>query len=185
MKTLTEIYHRLLQPGTEYGHGDHWKPVLAQIGQAIHSDLQLRPMSLLDVGAGRGGLIARLRSELLGRFTACDLAPCEAWIEQAALPALPYNNGEYSVVTCFDVLEHLPEYQVAPAIEELIRVCRHTLIISIAECSDAREIDGERVELHLTRQPLAWWLSHFDPATVEVLPVADQPEWRHYMRVTL
>ncbi len=172
--STTEIYRRLLAtPGNTYGHGNHWLPVWDSI-------LATEPRSILDVGCGRGGLVVAARAAGI-EARGCDLAPCEPWIDQATLPVLPYGNASFDTVGCFDVLEHLVEHQVGAAIDELRRVCREHLVISIAWCSDVREIDGQPIELHLTRQPVAWWIAQCGDA--EEIPVKGQPEWRHYLRV--
>ena len=176
MPSQTEIYRRLLtSPANGYGFGDHWKP-------AWHRIFALPgPATLLDVGCGRGGLVlAAKRCGIAAR--GCDLAPCEPWIEQATLPVLPYGNGAFEVVGCFDVLEHLSEHQVGAAIDELRRVCSGRVILSVASCSDQRDVPGMGVvELHLTQQPLAWWLAQCGDA--EVITVTGQPDWRHYIEV--
>jgi ubiquinone/menaquinone biosynthesis C-methylase UbiE len=175
MNTTTDIYRRLLaDPANGYGFGDHWRPVWPTIQASA-------PHSLLDVGCGRGGLVSI--AKLVGiEARGCDLAPCEPWIDQAELPVLPYANEQFDVVGCFDVLEHLAEYQIGAAIEELRRVCRKLLVVSVAECSDVRDVPGiGPTELHLTRRPVDWWREQFGGAPV--WPVFDQPHWRHYLAV--
>jgi ubiquinone/menaquinone biosynthesis C-methylase UbiE len=110
----------------------------------------------------------------------CDIAPCKPWITQATLPILPYADGQFDVVGCFDVLEHLPESDAPAACAELIRVCKKLLIVSVASCSDPRMVDGVEVELHLTRRPVEWWQGQFKRAST-IVPTPGQPEWRSYL----
>lgn len=176
MTAMHEIYSRLLSdPANRYGFGDHWKPVW----QAM---LSAKPASMLDVGCGRGGLVQAL--QVTGcPARGCDVAPCEPWIDRAELPSLPYADGDFDLVGCFDVLEHVHEAQVDAAIRELLRVCGRILFVSVAECSDARVVPGMgRVELHLTRRPVAWWLSALG-AGARIVPVRGEPAWRHYLTV--
>jgi 2-polyprenyl-3-methyl-5-hydroxy-6-metoxy-1,4-benzoquinol methylase len=176
MTSTTEIYTRLLSdPSVGYGFGDHWKPVWSGI-------LATDPASLLDVGCGRGGLVEVAQAAGIAA-QGCDVAPVHPWIRTATLPVLPYRNAQFDVVGCFDVLEHLPEFQIGAAVDELRRVCRKHLIVSVAECSDVRDVPGlGLVELHLTRKPLSWWLAQCD---AEVIPVASDAHWRHYLEIHL
>lgn len=173
---MHDIYSSLLaDPANNYGFGDHWKPIWQTMMAA-------RPTSLLDVGCGRGGLVQAMR---LHGHTAhgCDVAPCEPWIDRAELPLLPYVDGAFDLVGCFDVLEHVPESHVEASIHELRRVCGRQMFVSVAECSDVRNIPGlGRVELHLTRRPVAWWLSALGVGA-RILPVRGEPAWRHYLTV--
>jgi hypothetical protein len=173
---MAHVYRTLLADH-DYGHGHHWRPVW----DLIRSRMQPGG-TLLDVGCGRGGMV--LAGREAGYFSAgCDIAPCQPWIARAALPRLPYGKAAWDVVGCFDVLEHLPTEDVPAACAELRRVARKHLIVSVAECSDIRSVNGVDVELHLTRRPVAWWVEQFGRATV--IPSPDQPTWRTYLDITI
>jgi 2-polyprenyl-3-methyl-5-hydroxy-6-metoxy-1,4-benzoquinol methylase len=173
---LAQVYSTLLS-GNDYGHGHHWRPVWPLIQSRLADG-----SSWLDVGCGRGGSVLAAR-EIGAPAEGCDLAPCQPWITRAALPELPYNTGAWDVVGCFDVLEHLPEADAAAACAELRRVARRHLVVSVAECSDPRTIDGVEVELHLTRRPVEWWIGHLGAA--HIIPAPDQPSWRTYLDITI
>jgi SAM-dependent methyltransferase len=175
---LEAVYRSLLAADPGYATGHHWRPMWPAICETLAGG-----GSLLDVGCGRGGLV--LEGRAMG-WTAegCDLAPCQPWIARAALPRLPYATAQFDLVGCFDVLEHLPEADVPAACAELVRVCKRRLIISVAECSDPRMVDGVEVELHLTRRPVTWWQDQFDVPS-RVLPAPGQPDWRTYLDIPL
>lgn len=173
MTDLAHVYKTLLS-GDDYGRGDHWQPVWPIITAALPDG-----GNLLDVGCGRGGMVTEARSGGI-KAEGCDIAPCKPWITRATLPRLPYATGQFDVVGCFDVLEHLPESDIPAACAELIRVTGKRLIVSVAWCSDPRMVDGVEVELHLTRRPIDWWREQFDAAST-VIPSPGQPEWRHYL----
>jgi SAM-dependent methyltransferase len=83
--------------------------------------------SHLDIGAGRGELIQKLRHAMPLRSSACD---CHA--ERFALKdvpcakvnlnhqSLPYRNGQFDLVTSSEVLEHLENYRAV--LREAFRV---------------------------------------------------------------
>lgn len=89
-----------------------------------------RVRDVLEVGGGRSGLAALLYPE--ARITTLDLdpafadAPCNraervTFVEGDAT-ALPFGEGEFDVVTLFDLLEHVPDD--AQAAREAARVLR-------------------------------------------------------------
>lgn len=112
--------------------------------------------SLLDVATGRG--------EALEVAAACGHYPVfgsevvtELLSEQvtyAEAHALPFADGTFDHVTCFDCVEHLLEADILPALRELYRVARVSVSVSASELSDLR--DGR--ELHISRRPTAEWL---------------------------
>ncbi|HIE43864.1 MAG TPA: class I SAM-dependent methyltransferase [Candidatus Omnitrophica bacterium] len=90
----------------------------------------LKPKNLLDVGCGRGWIIKDLRRRKIA-----------AWgmdISEAALSAVPQDirkycfignikkipvkDKAYDVVSCIDVLEHIPKEDLSVAIRERARV---------------------------------------------------------------
>lgn len=113
--------------------------------------------SFLDVGCGRGEII-----DLLGRrgveVRGFDLVPelCDGKrVIHGDMAALPFADGEFDFVGCFDVVEHLPEDEVDQALNELFRVAGRVLMITT---NDRRSHLGD-LELHLTRKPYDWWES--------------------------
>ncbi len=177
MIDLARVYTNLFAADPGYGLGHHWRPVWPLILSRLAAG-----GSWLDVGCGRGGSILAAREAGIPA-EGCDLAPCQPWITRAALPVLPYADGGWDVVGCFDVLEHLPEADAPAACAELRRVARRGLVVSVAECSDPRMVDGVEHELHLTRRPATWWAEQFGGATV--IPSPDQPTWRTYLDITI
>lgn len=93
--------------------------------------------SVLEIGCGEGRLAQHLYERLHStRFAACDLslqrldANCSRNIEfrEASAYALPYATGEFDLVVCCEVLEHLKE--PARAVAEIARVSKRWAVIS-------------------------------------------------------
>lgn len=116
----------------------------------------MRPASAyLDVGCGRGEMV-RYARELGLEAYGLELVPelCdERRIFQGELTALPFPVKRFDYVSCYDVLEHLPESQIRPALEELRRVCRGWVYIT----TNDKPSEFLGMTLHLTRWPLDRW----------------------------
>lgn len=102
---------------------------------------RLRPgAKLLDVGAGAGQFANMLAaSGKFGSVAALDHIRFEKYSEfsplitryDASIAELPFDDNEFDVVTCMEVLEHVPEEVFLPGIAELRRVCRGQLVMSV------------------------------------------------------
>lgn len=90
-------------------------------------------LSVLDVGAGNGYLLRRLASEHpWRRIVGVDVvksheASSAFELHSGALPKLPFDDGEFDVVTCTHVIEHLLDVELS--VKELLRVARKRIFI--------------------------------------------------------
>jgi SAM-dependent methyltransferase len=94
----------------------------------------------LDVGCAFGFVVEALR-ELGVKAYGVDFSKYA--VEHAAAPArdfvqygdllagLPFRDGEFDLVTAFEVLEHLPPASVPAAVRELRRICGGHLLASM------------------------------------------------------
>jgi ubiquinone/menaquinone biosynthesis C-methylase UbiE len=96
--------------------------------------------SLLDVGCGEGCWLAYLADQyrhrkLLGievsptRVRELKRAFPKLIVDVGGLPDLPLPDRSVDVVTCLEVIEHLPDWE--PAVKELVRVARQRVVITV------------------------------------------------------
>jgi SAM-dependent methyltransferase len=96
--------------------------------------------SLIDVGAGAGqfaNMIALAGTHQ--RVVTLDRVRNDYWLQldhnldehRGEIDAMPYGDGEFDVVVCMEVLEHLPEEIFRPAISELRRICGGQLLMTV------------------------------------------------------
>ena len=157
-RTIEQVYDSLhLEPG--YGDTNHG-------GGSEH--LCDGMTSLLDVGAGCSCYARAVRlAHGLKDVAACDVSGVAVKYQQARgiqarrcdlSDCLPYADNEFEVVSCFDVLEHIPPGHVDNAITELVRVASMRVILSIATF----ECKGREEQLHLSVHPMCWWMDRLN-----------------------
>lgn len=92
----------------------------------------------LDAGARDGYLTSRI-IPLFEKVTALDLhKPNIEGVEciQGNLTHLEFPDDSFDFVLCTEVLEHIPEYELA--CREIVRVCRHSTLIGVPYKQDIR-----------------------------------------------
>lgn len=100
----------------------------------------LKPGSILDVGAGEGFVLERLRKEKIGNKLegieymdeAIELGKKTnplVKIKKGDIYKLPYKDNTFDVIICTEVLEHLEDPKAA--LKELKRVTAKHLILSV------------------------------------------------------
>jgi ubiquinone/menaquinone biosynthesis C-methylase UbiE len=113
--------------------------------------------SFLDVGCGRGEFLEMARRHGLAPVRGTEVVPYLTGgdVVYAEAHALPFADGEFDIVSCVDVLEHLTPDDTVPVLQELRRVARRTLLLAAADYSSI----WNGVELHVNARPYHEWES--------------------------
>lgn len=100
----------------------------------------LHPETFLDAGCGEGFVSSILVERFPGlRISAFDFNPASVALARERNPSvdcrvssiyeIPWEDGQFDVVGCFEVLEHL--HDPSAALRELARVSRSHLVLSV------------------------------------------------------
>lgn len=106
----------------------------------------------LDVGCAGDLYVRRLVDAGLEAFGVDILPPTSLarWHglgnTLARLPSLPFGDGTFHTVSCFEVLEHLPDPEVA--LVELARVASNTLVLSVPDATRHPEHEEAGLTFH-------------------------------------
>lgn len=138
----------------------------------IHSHLQRIPRgSLLDVSTGRGEVLTmakRLGHTPVMGTEAVDYLCDGSAIRHAFAHDLPFDTSAFDTVTMFDVMEHLLPEDTCLVCEELARVAKRRVLLTVHNGSSRFGSEGD---LHINRRASyeAWHAElteHFDRAVV-------------------
>jgi len=133
--------------------------------------LALRPHTLLDVGCAKGEFLR------LASFFGIDSFGVD--VDEAAILEvpehlrkkcfvgdivdLPFETGQFNLVTSFAVLEHIPAGKSKAALEELLRVSRKNVLLQI--CVKDSFLERNRHYLldptHVNVKEGSWWANLF------------------------
>ena len=134
---------------------------------AIHILSELPKGSFFDVGCGRGEMIEIAYNTGHRPSRGCETVPdlIGGVIYHGLAHDLPCRDNEYDTVTMFDVMEHLTEADCMSAINELKRVAKKHIILSISNRPSI--VNG--IDLHITKKPYDEWdkiLREYIPGTI-------------------
>lgn len=105
---------------------------------------ELGPAHSLDVGCGIGALVSELRRRGVDAH-GCDFSTtfiararrrARPHLTQQDVTALGFPDASFDLVTCMEVLEHLPVRVIDLAVAELARVSRGTVLVTTPSFGD-------------------------------------------------
>ena len=101
---------------------------------------QRQPSNMLEVGIGNGFLHRYLRSRGIDVHT-LDIDERLGPDTVGSVLDLPFEQGSFDLVCCFETLEHLPWESFEPALRELRRVGRRWVLLSLPDITPYMRID--------------------------------------------
>lgn len=112
--------------------------VIDRISETINS-IPIDTQTILDIGCGNGVFINRLVDEFPDRFeTIVGLDPCKEALKYVKtakvnqnINGLPFESNSFDLVSCLEVLEHLPQRDFKKGLSEIQRVSRKYILVSV------------------------------------------------------
>ncbi len=90
-----------------------------------------QPESVLEIGIGNGFVADYLKKIKNISVTTLDIDKRLSPDFVGSVLKLPFDDGSFEMVACFEVLEHLPYENFAQAISEIFRVSRRYVVLSL------------------------------------------------------
>jgi ubiquinone/menaquinone biosynthesis C-methylase UbiE len=118
-----------------------------------HVEIGLKTLaggSLLDVGCGRGETMELARQFGFSPVRGLEVVPylCGEDVDHGFAHAIPHEDKSFDVVTMFDVMEHLVPEDTDAVCEELERVARKHVLLTVHNGSSRHN----GIELHINRK---------------------------------
>ncbi len=92
--------------------------------------LSFKPQSVLEIGPGDGTVTMVLR-KYVDKVTTCDIDPELKPDVVGSVAKLPFRDGEFDVVLCSEVLEHIPFLESEQGMKEIYRVAKKGAVIGV------------------------------------------------------
>lgn len=98
----------------------------------INEVISLKPKKALEIGIGNGFVSRYLREKGLYVTTLDIVHELKPNVAGSVL-SIPFANKSFDVVTCYQVLEHLPYVDFTKALKEIHHVSREHVILSLPD----------------------------------------------------
>jgi len=134
------------------------KLTLSNLAKVLYTNF--RPASSFDAGGAYGHLVHGLRRrgvKAWGMDISSYAVNHSPFMRQGDICTLT-DSQRYDLVTCTDVLEHIPEHLLEQALKGLWGITGKHLVLIIALESHALK---DRDKTHITMRPRQWWEEKF------------------------
>lgn len=166
-KSEAALYVREYQ-NPDYKMGEQRKQDIKRLLTKYPADRK-EHRSFLDIGTGRGETLPMAwdagylpyGTEIVPELIEASKETVYSII-YAEAHKIPYRDKFFQVVTCFDVMEHLIEEDLIPAVQEMVRLARKMVIVSCSEIPSS-QFGGGR-DLHISARPAAQWKALIEKA---------------------
>lgn len=128
-----------------YEQSSFWKfedyataAVIERIDETINS-IPIDTKTILDIGCGNGEFINRLAHEFPDRFEKIvGLDRCKEALKYVKtekvnenINGIPFEKNSFDLVSCLEVLEHLPQQDFEKGLTEIQRVSKKYILVSV------------------------------------------------------
>lgn len=114
--------------------------------------------TMLDFGCGRGE--AYKSPHKLHHQIGLPRAAVTLY-DPAFMPTATLPKGQFDLVVCSDVLEHVPEHEVEEFVARLLGYAKKAVWASVC-CRPAKKFFTDGRNLHVTVKSFEWWSAKFD-----------------------
>lgn len=157
MDSLVPIYRQMAETETGNFLGLSILNHAKEIGRLI-KDIDAK--TVLDYGCGRAEAY-RSPHKIHHQW---GLKRSQVTLYDPAFHHAPPPVGQFDLVVCSDVLEHIPEEEVDAFIARIFGHARKAVWASVC-CRPAKKVfPGTETNLHVTIKPYEWWSAKFDAA---------------------
>jgi len=141
-----------------------------------------KPTNALDVGFGTGSVLRGLL-ELGVDASGVEpfLVPQELLsddlkkrVRLGSVVSTGFPDRSVDLVTCLDVLEHIPCEDTDAALRELVRVSRRWVLLNICYWTDS---NARKDRTHINLHSAGWWRKHIEKSGARI--IAHPREWPH------
>jgi SAM-dependent methyltransferase len=182
MPDYREIYNHVVSTDARYNLAEN-SPGFRAVVQAS-GQLEMLSGRSLDIGCGVGFVLNYLAGpnfdlNVFG-VDISDLAVQQAQTRMQHVPGgpnqvsvldtqrLPFEDHFFSLITCFDVLEHLDEQDIDSTISEILRTLRlGGVFLGSVSCRKSGVDDLHGDNLHRTVKSPDWWINKFEPDSAQ------------------
>jgi ubiquinone/menaquinone biosynthesis C-methylase UbiE len=100
----------------------------------INEIISLKPKNVLEIGGGNNFVAEYLKKKNL-IVTTLDFEPKLKPDVVSSVLSMPFPSNSFDVVSCCEVLEHLPYENFGEALSEIYRVCNKFVVLSLPDRS--------------------------------------------------
>ena len=106
----------------------------------INEIITLTPSSIFEIGIG-SGLVATYLKQRGYNVTTMDIDKSLNPDQVGSVLSIPFYDDAFEVISCFQVLEHLPFEDLSVALSEIYRVSRDYAVLSLPDFTRAYRLD--------------------------------------------
>lgn len=151
---------KVIHPGSKFFNGDQFIKYLVKRIVRVKMIKPNLVFNILDYGSGKGTHVQQVQKILGSRLQSITLYdPCVVNFSKKPL-------GKYNLITCADVMEHVPEEHVTEVLDEIYSYADTNAIFMFSISGKPAKknfLDGEN--FHCTQKPLEWWQEKFSKYT--------------------
>ena len=137
----------------------------------------------IDVGCGRANGVQYSRNKGFDVY-GCDISEgaIKCWEERGVAeyckvaPAnkLSYEDNEFEMVVCSEVLEHIPEEDTIDSLKEIFRIGSDKYFFTIALKPETIPLGGF-IQTHINIHPAEWWFQKFGEVGYKIIAASHSP----------